>query len=250
MGDIDASQAHELKMLAIRIKNAGLARVAIEAAHGYMHDDLEDDVFLSSVRSQARQAGMLSALLDEEGIDTTHIVFVDDYNPDPSDGRHKQVLVVDDLIKEVTENGFEPELLMFESNMVSLAKEMMRIMDEDQSLVIRSDSGTGSLQDLVLSRRNIELYRGRDGMVSCAMLDAAFSLVKLTTIANGVVNILPRAPEGQGFSYSGQQRKMRTILSEHLGLRVPPVFNLFVNTDGAKNVIASGAHHILRKPRS
>jgi hypothetical protein len=105
-------------------------------------------------------------------------------------------------------------------------------------------------RQLLLSYRATELFRpddGPEGMYSCTMLDAALSVLKMSCLADGLVNVLPRRTEGLEFSYNGQQRKTRQILDAHYQARVLPMVNYFTG-DSLEDPSSAGAHHTLRKP--
>lgn len=251
-------QDAELDRIVTLVKNARVGSVAIEAAHVYMYEDLDDPKLASSVLTQAEYATRLIKKLNAAGVDTTAMLFVDDYNP-PTDGRIvESELDINQLLDLVHSVGYRPEVLLREGAMVPLAKTVMDVLHEQKLAKRTSDSSdeedsedpeeaSGSAdQDSVLVRHNIELHRSKDDMVSCAMLDAALTLIKLEHMGDAVVNVLPRGAEGQGFSYKGQQTKMRTIVGEHLSARVLPVFNLYTGTEPSAP-ISAGGHHTLRK---
>jgi len=256
--DHHTHQNHQIRMIAERARNAGISSAVIEAAHMYMYDDLGELELQENVLSQCQHAAALTSELEDEGIHVRQIMFVDDYNPDPVTNQLEQRLDIDELVRLAHSAGYAPEMLLREAAMAPLAINIMRFMRDHQRL-IKLDSGdtapdqanTGAdIEEgsrLMLARRNIELYRPDEDMVTCAMLDAALTLVKFRFLGEAVINILPRRPDSHAFSYNGQQRKMRTIIGEHLNVRVSPVFNLFTG-DRHADSIAAGAHHALRKP--
>jgi hypothetical protein len=249
-------QEREIEQAALRLRNAGITSVVMEAAHVYMHDDLDDPAFQEGIRSQCQQAAMLTERLEQDDVRVRQILFVDDYNPAPPERRDAACqLDVDEYIELTRSMGYRPELLLKEASMVPLARRIIETMHGLQDLVVveQIDEGVETPADAfsgdraLLARRNVELYRQSDDIVSCAMLDAALTVVKFRYLGEGVVNILPRRINGQGFSYNGQQKKMRTIIGEHLRVRVTPVFNIFTG-DQPVDEIAAGAHNIFRKP--
>lgn len=246
---LSAPQEHEIGMLTDRIQNAGVNSVVIEAGHAYMYQDLDSPGFQENLISQCLHATELTAQLEKRDIDVYQIIFIDDYNPHPESKQRSETLDLERLIGLVNSAGYKPKTLMYESSMEDLATSMMRYMGAHQKL-LKTDgkSDTDENSRILLSRRNIELYRAEDDMVSCAMLDAALTITKLSYFGEGVVNVLPgNSGNGQG-SYGTQQQKMRKIVGEHLGANVLPVFNLFTG-DQPTDTIAAGAHHALRKPR-
>lgn len=250
--DLSEQHRHQIATAVVRMKNAGITSAVIEAAHLYMYEDLNDPSIEKSVLSQTYFASALTKELETAGIDVRQILFVDDYNPDPSDGECHERLAVSDLVDLTRSTGYRPELILREGSMVDLAKVIIDIMKEEQQLVTASEIDILEGLDvnpaaLFLSYRNIELYRSSDDTVSCAMLDTALTALKFRYLGEGVINILPRRSSGQQFSYRSQQRKMRTIVGQHLNVRVVPIFNLFTGVD-QNDEIATGAHHALRKP--
>jgi hypothetical protein len=247
-------QARQINMVADRVRNAGIGSVVIEAAHTYLYDDLDDPRLQNSILAQSQHAAALTKKLRDNDVTVRQVLFVDDYNPDPSDGEMHKRLDVDELVGLANTAGFAPEMILHEGSMVPLAKNMMDFMDETQNL-LKIDGENPGIENstdpagskLMLARRNIELYRIDEDMITCAMLDAALTVVKFRNLGEAVINILPRRPENQLFSYKGQQKKMRTIIGEHFNVRVMPVFNLFTG-DQHTDAIAAGAHHALRKP--
>lgn len=234
-----------------RIRNSQAASVVIEAAHVYCYDTLDDPDLCESIVLQSQFAASLSESLEEAGIATKQILFIDDYNPNPNSNNEsdQQRLDVHQFIDLTRNAGYQPEMILREGDMVPLAKQIIRAMDL-QSLVAHDTTEVTdeSIKNeaLYLSRGHVELYRAEDDMVSCAMLDAALTLLKLQYLGESVVNVLPRRPENNEFSYKNQQRKMRNIVGEHLNARVLPVANLFVG-QGDQVPLAAGAHNVLRK---
>jgi hypothetical protein len=247
-------QEQQIDILVSRLRSMGVSSTVIEAAHVYMYEDLSDPNLRDSVIMQARYSAILAQRLVHAGINVREMLFVDDYNP-PNDGRQSNTNIdMGELVELVRSTGYNPELVLREASMATLAQEVIGIMQNKQRIVTSpeqeedSDNTTQSINDLFLTRNKIELYRSSDDMVSCAMLDAALSLVKLTYMADTVINVLPRGAEGQGFSYKSQQKKMRTIIGEHLDARVLPIANLFVKSNESTAHITAGTHHTLRKP--
>jgi hypothetical protein len=250
--ELEGKHLQEVNRMVATMKNAGISSAVIEAAHVYYYEDLDDPQLQESVRSQSLFAVALTDRLQEAGIATRHVLFVDDYNPDPTDGIRHNRLDIDELIELTQSTGYAPELLFREGDMVGLAKQMIRVMKDQGIIKITSEDEATEEEQAAdptthLSHRNIELYRASDNMVSCAMIDAALTMVKFGNLGEGVVNVLPRRNDGQQFSYKGQQKKMRVILREHLGVRVAPIFNLFTG-DTKTQDISGGAHHAFRKP--
>ena len=138
--------------------------------------------------------------------------------------------------------------------MAPVAKAMINFMREYQSLVVEKENGCNGdaaalavpEKKLHLDYRGIELFTIEKDKVSCSALDAALSLIKLKHLGQGIINVLPKRQHGGEFSFRGQQKKVRQILMDHLGVRVMPFFNLFTSeVDDAPH--SSGAHNAFRK---
>ncbi len=234
-----------------KIKNAGITSVVIEAAHAYVYEDIDDPQLQESILAQTRKASALTKRLEESGLVVRSILFVDDYNPDPEDGQMHERLDIEKFVELTRSGGYNPEMVIKEAGMVALAKAMIDIMKDRQHIVTIENPEADTSVDVsegasgskaLLIRKKIELHRIDEDMVSCAMLDAALTIVKFRYLGQGVMNILPRYPGSQDFSYKGQQQKVREIIREHLNVRIPPFFNLFVGGD-----TAVGAHNAFRK---
>lgn len=247
---------NELDGLTRKIRNSGVSSITIEAAHVYANDDLSNPVVVANLEQQAIHAAAIRARLQEADIKTTELLFVDDYNVPEG----QAILDIDQLREILAKSGFNPSILFKEADMDPLARNVIDFMDQEQGLVKRKTAGgTGEtegrigdgIHDYFLTYRGAELYRQSDNKVTCAMLDAALTLIKVHHVADGVLNILPKAPlnaENATFSYKGQQEKMRMIIGEHLRVRATPIFNIYTKgTDQYEST--AGAHHTLRKPR-
>lgn len=243
---LSKEQAKQLDRLAENISNSGVGSVSIEAAHVYLHEDLEDPRLQQSLRTQAQIATALAARLQRRGINTHELLFVDDYNV-PVDGGTSGFLDIDELLGLTESAGLRPETIIREAEMAKLGKQIISVMDGSQGLV--SHTRVPEADVVQLSRRGYELYREQDDKVSCAMLDSALTLIKYSRLGDGLVNILPNYSPAQGMGYGSQQRKVRTIITEHTNTRVLPHFNVFTG-DTLESDISVGAHTLFRKPRA
>lgn len=230
-----------------RLVNTHTERTVIEAAHVYANDDLDDPALQASLRSQARHAAVLGDRLSNEGIGVSNVLFIDNYNvPTDDSGSPISEFSERDLVSIVRSEGYEPSRVFYEADMVPPARAMINHMRDVQGLVKVEGSGESEERTL-LAHKGYELYRAGDDKVSCAMLDAALTLMKLHYMGDTAVNVLPARPSHGEFSYRGQQKKMRMIICEHLNVRVIPLINIFTG-NVHDEAIAAGAHHTLRKP--
>ena len=241
-----AGQEQQINMAMTRLLNADTERTAIEAAHVYTNDDLDDPVLRDSLKTQAFYAAKLGENLKSENVDVNNILFIDNYNvPTDNEGNPLAEFNEDDLVSIVRSEGYEPSHIFYEADMVPLAHLLIKYMRDNQGLV----KGDAEEPDgrMLLAHKGHELYRAGDNKVSCAMLDAALTLVKLQYLGDTAVNVLPARPSHGEFSYRGQQKKTRMIISEHLNVRVVPLINIFTGNTPEES-ISAGAHHTLRKP--
>lgn len=246
--DLTPAARQQIGLLTSRIQNSRAETVVMEAGHSYMYHDLGDPDFRDSIVLQSVHAAELTKRLEESGIKVNQTIFIDDYNPNPETGRKEENLDIDGLVELMNSAGFFPTTKIFEGSMEDLALSMIRYMGAHQDLIKLGAAEENGSQGILLKRKGYELYKTKSDMVSCAMLDAALTIAKLTYLGEGVVNILPRNSGSENGSYRSQQKKMRTIAGEHLSTNVLPVYNLFTGTE-ADEKIAAGAHHALRKPR-
>ena len=122
--DIGLQDAVHLHQTARRLINAGAMTAVIEAAHVYAYESLDDPDILGSVLAQSRQAALLGGLLRSHGIKVRQMLFIDDYNVDPTSGKLMDILQTDDLVEATSSVGFVPEMILREASMVGLAKKL------------------------------------------------------------------------------------------------------------------------------
>lgn len=253
--ELNTDQQHEVELAASRLRNSGITSVVIEAAHTYMYESLDDPNLMDSVLTQCAHAAAATERLRQDDFEVRQMLFIDNYNAAPGEEETQDRLDLNRLIELADSVGYHPEAILWEADMVDLATNMIRFMRDRQNLVITDDRENndsekydlaGSKKDstLLLARRNIELYRGSDATISCSMLDAALTIVKLKHLGKSIINVLPRKAESS-FSYKGQQEKMRTIIKEHLQVRSLPASNLFVD----KDTTYAGVQNDFKKPR-
>lgn len=253
-----AESARHIQQLVQRIRNAGIECVVLEAAHAYSHQRMGDESFVRSMEMQYAEAKKLTDALTKNRVNITRVLFVDNYNPNPISGNIEDNLDVEEYVSLARACGFPPDALIWEADMVPVARAMINFMREHQSLVVEKGSGrngnagTSDLPEkkLYLDHRGIELFSVAKNKVSCSALDAALSIMKFLHLGQGIINVLPRRQHAGEFSFGGQQKKVRQILMNHLDVRVMPFFNLFTSeVDDTPH--SSGAHNAFRKkPRA
>jgi len=252
---IERQAVQHISDLVKRIRNADMQSIVIEASHAYLYDSMSDQEFLDSMETQYQHANKLAEMLEKNRISVRKVLFVDDYNPPPDNSELVRNLDIDAYLEFARDHGYYSDYLIMESDMDRLARELITYMHDEQGLVLKetnNGNGNGSNEDnedeerQLLKRRGVELVKG-SGTISCAGLDAALSIVKFHHMASGIVNVLPKHQGAEGFSFKGQQRKVRQILGEHLNVRVLPFFNIFTS-DHPQVDHSSGAHTQFRKP--
>lgn len=243
-----------IQQLLQRIRNAGIIEVVLEAAHAYAYQSMEDGNFVYLMKLQYAEAVKLASVLAENRIKIRRVLFVDNYNPHPVSGKRENNLDIDEYKNLAMAHGFPPDYLIWEADMVPIAKAMIEFMRQYQSLIVEKDNGTNGDADLStapetklhLDHRKIEMLSVKRDKVSCSALDAALSIIKLKYLGQGIINVLPRNQHNGEFSFRGQQKKVRQILMDHLGVRIMPFFNLFTSeVDDVPH--SSGAHNGFRK---
>lgn len=236
-----------------RIRNAGITNVVLEAAHAYAFQSMDDADFVRSMELQYIEAQKLTPLLEQHRIRVQRVLFIDNYNPHPGSGMHEKNLDVDAYVTMAQDHGFAPDYLIWEADMAPMARSMVEYMHHYQSLAAEKENGGDAIDSngdtekkLLLSYRGVELMSMGKGKMSCASLDAALSIIKYAHLGEGIVNILPKRQNEREFSFKGQQKKVRQILMDHLGVRVMPFFNIFTS-DVESLPHSSGSHHAFRK---
>ena len=122
----------------------------------------------------------------------------------------------------------------------SLAEKIVEALTHDGKC--KNSSG-----DLLLKDGNILLINS-DGKLSCALLDASLTLVKMVNDGSVVLNILPKYPNREAnenrlddfnSSYRSQQQKMRKIVRSVLGGYIPPIFSIFLDEQESGRLLFS-----------
>lgn len=250
---IERQAVQHISDLVKRVRNADMHSIVIEASHAYLYDRMDNQEFLDSMETQYLHANKLAELLEKNRIAVRKVLFIDDYNPPPDKNELVHNLDFDAYLEFARDHGYYPDYLVMEADMERLARELITYMHDEQGLVLKdtnngNGNGNGENEDeerQLLKRRGVELVKG-SGAISCAGLDAALSIIKFHHMASGIVNVLPKHQGTEGFSFKGQQRKVRQILGEHLNVRVLPFFNIFTS-DHPHIDHSSGAHSQFRK---
>jgi hypothetical protein len=245
------------------VRYAGLQSIVIEAGHVYNYHDVHMPTLEAALHSQFAQAAVVTNALRESGISVKEILFIDDYNPNPETGKLDEILDLEAYVELAHAVGYQPENIAYESDMAPLAEQLlMRLQQQGQVYErepdLKNEREAKRGRQLLLRSRRIELFRPddgpsdalgrRQGMYSCAMLDAALTLIKVAHLGEGVINVLPRRTDDLDFSYNSQQRKTRRILRKHLHTQVLPMMNFFTG-DSPSDRSSVGHHHTIRPRR-
>ncbi|MEK7672326.1 MAG: hypothetical protein AAB373_00430 [Patescibacteria group bacterium] len=188
-------------------------KVVVESAHIYGYENPGMEHYL-----QMRVAAMLVKILREGGREVVNTLFIDDLHSHGSIG-----FDVPTYIREAALRGWDIDELYYESDMRELAGHIVTTLEALGKVVDKDNKR-------VLDRGKVDLIKPnlrKDPEPSCALLDAAFTSLKLRKHgAQAIVNILP-----EGHGYKQQQHNTRTILRAALGQEDLPFLNLFVNLE-------------------
>lgn len=190
-----------------KLKGRGLEKVSLEAGHIYL-DETPGDVHAGGFKIGA----LLSRQLQEAGIEPIHVLFVDDFHA--SDGN----LNVGDYCDYAQECGFHLHYVVKEATMVDRALAIVERFRE-MGQVRHVDGGLHTV------KHNIQLIKP-DGECSCALLDVAFTILRLEEHAPFVITVLPK----DGHSYRKEQKNVRRLL-RLLGYNPAPIADVFFEVD-------------------
>lgn len=211
---------HKLGELDIAMQNTHATRIALEGGHVYTDENIDDQH-----RNELRLTALLKAHLSQLGFTVINVLFVDNFHP-VSNGFN-----VDDYVAEAAAQGWLIDHVVYEQDMIPLARVMVETL-EQMGKVISKDGG------LLLKRgaKKVELVTRKEGHHSCAVLDAALSLLKYKELrAHAIVNVLRR-------EYRQQQANTRTILKGLLEQDRLPFFDFFIDSKHENEVTAGRPH--------
>lgn len=190
------------------VKRNGPRSVCVEAGHVYMNE------YPSEMHRKLASVGAdISIQISQSGCNVSKVLFVDDYNPSHSDF----CLDLPKYIKVLSEEGFAPDIVTFEANLVAPAKNIIR---ELNGRVVHNADGNSYLNsDRILC----------GGRPTCNLLDAALYVAKLS-IFELAITVLPKYIKDNN-TYIHQQKKVKRILKE-IGYKDPSIINVFLSNDG------------------
>lgn len=211
-----------LYLLLKALKGAKVKRIALEGGHIY-GDETPNETHIYDLKT----TGLLRGLLLQEGFEVTNLIMVDDIHPE------ENTLNTQSYVELAHQAGWPVDHLVFEGSLAPIAEEMIEVLKrlgkvyaQDQGLIMND------------GRKGAHLVHPTDGILSCACLDAALCLLKMTGLkADGIVNVLPKG-------LKGQQRNTRNIVRATLGEQRLPMFNFFLSPDSTHPSV--GAPHYFR----
>ena len=230
--DISKDQEYRLSLLADAIININTKNLIIEWAHIYV-DSFDKENFLKEIL-------LFKSILEnmkEKGIKSRGWLLVDDYTYNFNGQEQKINFEEIKNFMDLNHIDFVEELHMEGGKeILEIAKGMVKILADKSLLEYKNNN-------IYLKRKNILLYDRWLWKYSCALLDAAFTLIKYSK-ADTIINILPYVADNgildEGFnSYLGQQYKVRTILREYSD-KNPEIFPRFFNIFFEKSFFEDG----------
>lgn len=177
--------------------------VCIESAHIYMNEYPSDQHKLS-----AKIGSRLTDEIEKENCLVSKHLFIDNYNPDPSDFK----LDVDAFMDILKDCGFKPDIVTFETSLEIPAKNLLSELEEDI---------THHEHYICLNQKQIRLMS--HGRPTCNLLDTALYVAKLSMFGLSIT-ILPN-------SFKEQQKKVRMVLRS-LGYTHLPIINIYHDNKG------------------
>jgi len=215
--------AGDLAQLRYSLERVGAHHVVLEGAHIYGQETPGERHYL-----EMENAGLLSSWLDSQGYQVNNALLIDDFH---SDGR----VAFDpaEYVKEAARRGWSVDRVFFEGEMASIAEAVVDTIRKTRGVIEEGDT-------VSFKRVNLRGVNGhKTPRLSCAVLDAGFSLAKLTT-ADAVINVL--TPD-----LRSQQRNMRRLVAAALGEDVLPIMNLYVSLEpNEEKPCRTGSHGELR----
>ncbi len=171
-------------------RELGIKKICLEGGHIYTDEPPAKQHFYS-----IKVTSFLKKVFEGEGFEVTTLLLVDDYNPLENDG-----FSLEEYLDSAREIGLDFEHVLMESEMVDIAKIMLQTL-ENLNLVTEREGMK------ILGKNKANLIDAKTGKFSCALLDAALTILKLKNFGDCTVNVLER-------SYKSQQRNVKRILGE------------------------------------
>lgn len=206
LDSFEEKNADNLENLHKGLSKFHVNRLVLEGGHIYS-DEIPD----VSHDFQLQTTALLRAHLIRKRMAIYSVLFVDDFHPSTFS------LDVRDYCKRALELGWPIDEVILETKMAPVALQILRtlrsmekILPNDQGFSLKKGNKSGP-----------HLTHSGWEQPSCALLDAALTLVKGTRLrADAVLNVLPE-------KWRSQQKNTREILKTLLPGNHLPIFNFF-----------------------
>lgn len=213
------------------VKNNGNSgkSVLVEAGHIYTNQVPNNTHFMG-----AKYGVLIGKYLEAQGVPVKKMLFIDDYNPKFGPKTSTQ-LNIEKYIKSLKEIGYVPDEVIFESELVPKAKEIIAALHDNghtkektNELVLRKNGDKKA--------KEVRLFTNWGGVekISCAVLDAS-----LYSIKNGQADTTFTILDNSGF-YVNQQKYTGFILNKmaKVGLAIPNIYALFHSPEGPSSELS------------
>lgn len=195
----------QLEELNEKLNSKKITNITLEGGHIYANETPNESHY-----TQARLISLLHGHLVKSGRNVKNMLLVDDYNGKPVS------LDVDAYILKCHKQGWLIDEVYYESDMVSMADVVLETLEKIGKLVKEKNGFT------MERAGGIHLLQSATGKYSCALLDAAFSLIKFKQPrAQYIINVLPK-------KYKFQQARVKKILRTLLETDDLPFYNFFI----------------------
>lgn len=216
-----------LTVLGKGLKGARVKNIVLEGGHIYT-DETPGTTHDVDIRTTA----LLGAHLSRNGYKVKNVLMVDDFHPT----EHR--LDVGAYTQHAAELGWHIDHLVMESALAPIAQ---AVTERLIGMGVTRPEGNGLILDD--GRKGAHLLVPSDGQWSCAVLDAALTIVKFKVLGGeGVVNVLSN-------EMKGQQRNTRQIVKAVVEERRLPFYNFFIDPNGRDPTTinsSAGAPHFFR----
>jgi hypothetical protein len=180
-----ASQAHSAKLTQSK-------SVSVEFGHIYT----DEDFTVEGDHAKTLIAGStLSQILQQNGYQTSNVLFVDDYNPEVTSN-----FSLFSYLEFAADHAAYFDYVVYESDMQSVARAVIDFFC-DQNLTVQNRF------HLQIPKKGSLLFTEDSEKYSCALLDASFALIRMQLLEASALNVLDS-------TYKPQQKRVRSILSQ------------------------------------
>ncbi|MBT3298288.1 hypothetical protein HN385_05160 [archaeon] len=197
--------------------NKKKSKMIVESGHIYTneHPNINHQV-------SATWGKLLSNYLTLFGAETEKWLFIDDYNPQFEE--KLQELDINDYVNSLSQWGFAPDKVVYESDLVEHAKEVIKYLQKHYY------AGQNQNGKIILHKGKIILYDPTNDKYMCSLLDACLYSQKLEQ-AEGCITILDK-------QYASQQKGTLTILKK-IGIDTKTIYPFFYSTSDSTSITKS-----------